>query len=359
MKAGLWETNVRLLPFGEIDFAAVQRLAEEQSVVGLVAAGLGLVSDIKVEKKHVIQFIGQTFHLEQRNQAMNRFIGGLVDEMRKDSIYALLIKGQGIAQCYERPLWRASGDVDFYLSKVNFEKAKLFFKPKVESFDPDNDTAQHINMHYDQWVVEIHGDQHGSLSPRINKVQDEIQKSLFYDGNVRSSIIGDTTVFLPSPDNDVLIVFTHFVNHFYKGGLGVRQICDWCRLLWTYKGSFNLALLEDRLQRMGLASVWMAFAAFAVDYLGMPKEVMPLYSEQGCWKRKARRICSFIMKVGNFGRNRDSSYYGKYPKLICKLISMCRRFSDTIRHARIFPIESLRFLPCEVYYGIKATIRGE
>lgn len=37
----------------------------------------------------------------------------------------------------------------------------------------------------------------------------------------------------------------------------------------------NVGLIEARLKEMGLISVW---KAFAVEYLGMPGEAMPLYS---------------------------------------------------------------------------------
>ena len=40
VRDGLWEKEVLLVPYGEIDFAEVLRLSEEQSVVGLVAAGI-------------------------------------------------------------------------------------------------------------------------------------------------------------------------------------------------------------------------------------------------------------------------------------------------------------------------------
>ena len=44
VRAGLWEKEVRLLPYGEVDYSEVMRLAQEQAVVGLVAAGLGHVT---------------------------------------------------------------------------------------------------------------------------------------------------------------------------------------------------------------------------------------------------------------------------------------------------------------------------
>lgn len=317
-----------------------------------------LPNDQRPPKVLLLQWIGEIQMLEQQNLEMNSFIEDIVDRMLKVGIYTLLVKGQGVAQCYERPLWRSCGDVDFYLSKENFDKAKAFFRPLVQSIDPDNDYSQHINMHYDPWVVEIHGNQYTALSLRVDRVMDDIHHDLFLGGNVRSWRIGNTQVFLPSENNDVLIIFAHFLKHFYKGGLGLKQICDWCRLLWTYRDTINVKLLKRRLEKMGGISIWKAFAALAVEYLGMPEDAMPFYSNKKCWKRKAEKIATFVMEVGNFGHNRDTSYYGKYPKLICKMISMWRRLGDAIRHTRIFPVESLRILPYELYCGLIAAIKG-
>jgi len=39
IRAGLWEKEVQLLPYGEMDYTAICGMAEKQGVVGLVAAG--------------------------------------------------------------------------------------------------------------------------------------------------------------------------------------------------------------------------------------------------------------------------------------------------------------------------------
>lgn len=359
LRAGLWEKEVQLLPYGEIDYSEVMRLAEEQSVIGLIAAGVQHVIDVKVPQIEFLTFIGRAVQLEQQNSAMNDFIGVLVEKMHKAGIYTLLVKGQGVAQCYERPLWRASGDIDLYLNEDDFQKAKNYFRPLVDKFDPDNDYAKHINTHYGEWVIEIHANQSCALSSRINKLMSEIHKDIFYKGSVRSWNNSGKTVFLPSADNDAIIIFTHFLKHFYKGGVGLRQISDWCRLLYTNKDSLNCELLEQRIRRAGLMSEWKAFGAFAIEYLGMPIEAMPFYSPKKKWKRKADRICDFILEVGNMGHNRDSSYFVKYPYMIRKVFSLGRRIGDLIRHARIFPLDSIRFLPSIMFNGVVSAIRGE
>lgn len=357
VRAGLWEKEARLLSFGEVDYEEVMCLAEEQSVVGLVTAGLEHVVDEKAPQEYLLQFIGQSLQLEQDNVAMNNFIEELIENMRHYGIYAILVKGQGIAQCYERPLWRMCGDVDLLLSHDNYEKAKEILVPIASTVETEWGYQKHLSITIDRWVVELHGTLRTQLLSKVDRLIDDTQKDVFYGGQVRSWMNRNTQVFLPSADNDVIFIFTHFLKHFYKGGLGLRQICDWCRLLWTYRESLNHGLLESRIRKAGLMSEWMAFGAFAVEVLGMPEEAMPLYSPALRWKRKANRILEFILMSGNMGHNREKSY-GEYPYLIKKAFSMGRRISDVVNHARIFPLDSMKFLTSIMFHGICDAVRG-
>lgn len=363
VRAGLWETEVQLTSYGEVDYADILRLAQEQAVVGLVAAGFEHVIDVKVPQQWGLRFAGQTIQLEQRNKAMNQFIADLVSEMRNADIYTLLVKGQGVAECYNLPNWRSSGDVDLLLSKDNYEKAKAFILPKGVLTEPEEAGKKHLAMQVGQWAVELHGTLRVGLSKKVDRVLDNVQHDIFYGGQVRSWMNGQTRVFLPAANEDMVYVFAHILQHFYKGGIGLRQICDWCRLMWTYKDSLNYGLLEQRIKSAGLMSEWKAFGAFAVEYLGMPSEAMPLLCQDDCHnanlKKKAHRICTFIMEVGNFGHNRDMSYYVKYPYLARKSVSAWWRVKDMCRHAMIFPLDSLRFFPRIMWNGMVSAVRGE
>jgi hypothetical protein len=289
---------------------------------------------------------------------MNAFIAELIEKLRKEDIYAILVKGQGIAQCYEKPLWRSSGDVDLLLSKDNYEKAKAFLLPLGEITEPEEANKKHFAMQIEQWTVELHGTLHVGLSARVDRMLDKVQHDIFYGGQVRSWMNGQTQVFLPAANEDVVYVFAHILQHFYKGGIGLRQICDWCRLLYTYRDSLDKDLLELRIKRAGLMTEWRAFAAMAVEYLGMPVDAMPFYSDSVKWKKKAEKILDFVLEVGNFGHNRDSNYM-KYPYVIRKCFSMGRRIGDSFRHARIFPLDSLRFFPYMMFNGVRSAMRGE
>lgn len=358
VRAGLWGTEVRLGLFENVDYSRLMEMATEQSLVGLIAAGMEYVLDTRFPKADVLRFIGQALQIEQRNKAMNAFIASLIERTRAADIYLLLVKGQGIAQCYKKPLWRACGDVDLFLSEDNYVKAKAFLLPMATSVEKEFVREKHLGLIIDGWVVELHGHLYSGLSSRVEKELDRLQEDTFYGGPVRSWMNDKTQVFLLAAENDAFYVFTHILQHFYKGGIGLRQICDWCRLLYTYRESINLDLLEQRIKRAGLMTEWKAFGALAVEYLGMPVDAMPFYSDSVKWKKKAKLIMAFVMMSGNFGHNRESGYM-KYPYFVRKCFSMGRRIGDLFRHARLFPMDSLRFSFSILRNGVRSAMREE
>ena len=368
LKAGLWsDINPYIRIDGATDWNYIYRLAQEQSVQGLVLSGIeGLRAkgiELSVPKVLLLQWIGEVQVIEQRNKAMNVYIAEIIEEMKSVGIYTLLVKGQGLAQCYNRPNWRSSGDVDLLLSKDNYEKAKAFILPKGVFTEPEEAGKKHLALQVGQWAVELHGTLRVGLSKRVDRMLDKVQYDIFYCGQVRSWTNGHTQVFLPAANEDVVYVFAHILQHFYKGGIGVRQICDWCRLMWTYKDLLNHKELELRIREAGLMSEWKAFGALAIEYLGFPKDFMPLLNVNDALnanlKRKADRIMEFILEVGNFGHNRDKSYFQNHSYFVQKCISAWRRVKDLCRHVRIFPVNSVRFFFGIMYNGIVSTVRGE
>lgn len=356
VRAGLWEQEVRLLSYGAIDFKEIYRLADEQAVVGLVAAGIKHVVDVNVPKEDVLQFVGQALNLEQWNLAMNSFISAIVEKMRRAGIFTLLVKGQGIAQCYEKPLWRTCGDIDFYLSESNYQVAKEFLKPLATLVDIEDSKRLHLGMTIETWAVELHGTMHSDFSNKMNEGLDDVHHTIFYGGEVRSWNNDGITVFLPSADNDIIIVFTHFLQHFYVGGIGLRQISDWCRLLWTYREQIDIKLLENRLKKMGLVSEWKAFGALAVEYLDMPRKAMPLYDESRKWQKKASFLKKLIMDAGNLGVNNESYRFSQSQK-VNKRTVFWRRLKEFSRLTLLFPLDAPLFF-CTYLFNRIVNPRG-
>lgn len=364
LKAGLWEdvgaekicTHTVFSEYSK--WEKVCQLATEQSVTGLIVAGIERLNvDVPMNEK--LQLIGMTVQQEQSNKAMNGFIEHYVGEMYGMGLSPLLVKGQGIAQCYNRPLWRTNGDVDLLINERDYDKAIEYLTGVASETVLQNEGNKEYGFFIEDFEIELHGSLRCGLSKVMDNLLDIIFEDSFKSQQTRTWQVGSTSVKIPSANDDVIFVFTHILKHFYKGGIGLRQICDWCRLLWSCKAEIDLDILEKRLERMKIMDEWQTFATLAVDVLGMPKEAMPFYCNQEKWKRKAVRVFNFVMKVGNFGRNRDFSYYRKYPFLIRKSISLSWRVRDIFTHSRIFPKSAILFLPIMIFDGIHAVFSND
>lgn len=357
VRAGLWEKEVRLSSYGKLDFDEIYRLASEQSVVGLVAAGLEKVVDVKVPQSIALTIAGEVLQLEQRNKAMNQYIAKLWERMKIAGIYSFLLKGQGIAQCYKRPLWRACGDIDLFLDGHNYTKAMLFMSENASVIEDEDPYIQHLGFIVDSWSVEIHGRLRGGLWKKLDDVLDKIQESVLADGKIRTWDNSETCISLPGVDEDLFYTFSHILQHFFKGGIGLRQICDWCRLMWMYRDEIDKNLLKSRLVKAGIWTEWKTFAALSVEVLGIPQETVPFYSNSQKWTRKSEQVLFFILKSGNFGHNRDFTYKADTIALRRKFLEFIYITKDSVTHFLIFPKDSLKVWWSQMKGGLKMLVK--
>lgn len=80
--------------FKGVNWEKVYRLAQEQSVQGLVLQGIGWFKnhnlsanlDLNIPKVLLLQWIGEVQMIEQRNKDMNAFIAELIEKLRKEDI---------------------------------------------------------------------------------------------------------------------------------------------------------------------------------------------------------------------------------------------------------------------------------
>lgn len=362
--------------FRNVDWGKVYQLAQEQSLQGLVLQGIDWFkvhdSGFTVSQVLLLQWIGEVQIIEQQNKTLNAFINSITKKFENEDVRGLLVKGQGVAQCYERPFWRVSGDVDLILDEENYQRGKLVLSKMASLDHEENLFDKHYSAEVDGFCVELHGTMRGMLTKKADDFMDALQVDLFKNNRFREWNNDGTVVKLPCPDDDVLFVFTHILKHFFNYGIGLRQVCDWCRLLYTFRDSLDYGLLESRLRKMGLMSEWKVFGALAVEYLGMPIEAMPFLKfrdesfkfrdrlkdkEYRKYKRKADRVLAFILETGNFGHNRDNSYYNNTNAIVRGLMSLWRHTCDSFKHSFIFPVDSIKIW-CRVFTnGISDAIK--
>ena len=78
--------------FEGVDWEKIYQLAQEQSVQGLVLAGLEQYKnlnanlDLNIPKVLLLQWIGEVQIIEKQNKDMNAFIAELIEKLRKEDI---------------------------------------------------------------------------------------------------------------------------------------------------------------------------------------------------------------------------------------------------------------------------------
>ena len=73
----------------------------------------------------------QAFRTERRNAEMDAFLAKLITKLREEGILALVVKGQAVGHLYANPSVRQAGDIDLFLDRPNYQKAKAFLSEKA------------------------------------------------------------------------------------------------------------------------------------------------------------------------------------------------------------------------------------
>ncbi len=346
-RSGIWEKPLNEDIFNDsADWEGIKELMIAQTVIGVCTNVISkLPAQLKPNQNIYFNLIMLTSNIEQANKGMNKFLIELFDACEKQKIKAFLLKGQGVAQCYPNPLLRQSGDIDLlFLETGEYKKAvdelhKYFSVPMTE-VDPDRPHALFICKDI---VVELHGDIHGAINRKAMKNTMTWTKRMFAQNPSLICNIGEAKAVLPPVHFDALFIFLHAVRHYFGSAVGLRQLSDWMRYLYTHKGDIDRTELLKDIEYLGLTKVWSVFATMAVDYLGCPEEVMPLYNNR--YKKDAKRLLRFILDSGNFG------YYDKRIQttskniLVQRFVAMKGHLGMQFRNIITFPEEALYGIP--------------
>ncbi len=86
--------------------------------------------------------------------------------------------------------------------------------------------------------------------------------------------------------------------------------------------------------------------------------------EQDVWlelygKPDFGELMRFVLLTGDFGHNRDMSYFEKYPYLLRKLISFRDGLDNALRRIPIFPRDAVAYFLRFLTHGTDAVMKGK
>ena len=358
LRSGLWNEVPERAPFvGGTDWEALHHLAFRQTVVPLVTDGLNRLPKelLPAEPERLDPFLGDLMATSNRNRVLDAFIPKLFDALA--GIPVVLVKGQALAQDYPDPERRQPGDIDLLLLPSSYEAAKEILLPKATTVLDEEKEIWHQGMRFRSVEVEIHGSISTLMSRKLDRKLAALLEEQF-DGRPFPAVsIGGAEIPVPDADFNAVYIFVHFLQHYWSGGVGLRQLVDWMTFVTVHKRDIHPVVLEVRLKDLGLLRLWKVFTGFAQEYLGCPVEKLPLAAAPD--SRKNARIWRYIRRCGNFGKNVDRSR-GEESYLVRKVHSLWRLVvADRLRHFRVFPQESVRFFLGAFGYGLQRLAKGE
>ena len=358
LRSGLWNEVPERGLFAEgVDWEALYRLAAAQTVTPLVTDGINRLPRelLPAEPERMDPFLGDMMSTANRNHVLDAFVPKLFRAL--EGIPVVLVKGQSLAQDYPDPERRQPGDIDLLLLPESYEAAKAVLLPKATTVLDEEKEIWHQGMRCRSIEVEIHGSISTLMSRKLDRQLAALLEEQF-DGRPFPTVsIGGADIPVPDADFNALYVFVHFLQHYWSGGVGLRQLVDWMTFVSVHKRDIHPVILEKRLEALGLLNIWKVFTGFVQEYLGCPAEKLPLAAAPDAGKNA--RIWKYIRRCGNFGKNVDRTRKEE-PYLVRKVHSFWRLVvADRLRHFAVFPRESVRIFLGAFGYGLQRLAKGE
>lgn len=294
-------TNLSRVPTVK-ELASIYEESEKQAVTGLLICGVDkLPANQRPPQPVLLQWIGVWQMTEQRNKTMNARCCELLGMLNAQGLRGSILKGQGIAQLYDKELrvLRQSGDIDVFVD-CGLKKALEFAKSQGQKEVEWDYKHLHLNI-WDDTEVEMHYRvevllnlwKNRKLQRWFKEHQDAIQGSRF-------KVQGGEIV-TPTVEFNVFYILLHIYRHFLYEGVGLRQIVDYYFVLKNLDANLNhdinesyayMAVREFGMVRFARGLMWVM-----QETLGMPSQWM-LWEPD---KKEGEYILKQVMTGGNFG----------------------------------------------------------
>ena len=362
IRSGLWGGKAASSPFdGGADWEALLRLASMQSLTGIFADGAGtLPRELMPPAETARRLFVTVESIRRANRRLDTVLAELEAGLRREGIEGILLKGQGVARAYLHPELRMCGDIDLYPGKGDaYLRCCEIVRSLGESEGREDESEKHFHFNRRGCSIEIHSHVMLAADPFVNRrLQRWTDEMLDDPSKLRHVEINGVEVNLPPVDFDAVFILQHIANHLLKGGIGLRQLCDWSRYLHVHAAEIDRARLGNNLRTLRLMNCWQLFGWLAVNRLGLPEAEMPFYSPRH--EKRALRCLRIILRKGNFG------HYDKAARRNLDINFILRKMQTCLivigQHAellRVIPAEVLRHLSWYLLDGIKRLFTGK
>lgn len=285
-----------------------------QMVTGICFAGVEKLPKEQLPPAELLfEWFGDVTLIKLRNQQIDEQTVTIWEQLEKDGLHSVVLKGQGIAQEYgELASLRQPGDIDIWV-KGGYQTVCDY----VQRTYPTDDLAYH-RFHYDYFKdteVELH-----HRPTLMRNLFDNRKLARWYE-----SFDSESFVYLekkgfavPPASFNVIFILTHIYRHFLFEGIGLKQVMDYYFVLKNGHTE-NTGILSPaendeikgtlkalRLARFAEAMMWILYSQ-----MGLEEQ----YLICGMNEKEGRFLLDEILQTGNFGLGDRRYRYKRWYKL--------------------------------------------
>lgn len=300
LRAGLWNRPVDradCFPLSSEEWRRIYQYGLAQTVEGVLFDGVQKLPEIWLPPRHIlVKWLVRVEKIKQRNSWMNSIISDQILFFRAHQLSPLLLKGQGVAQCYLNPERRLCGDIDWYFDRPeSFHRSNRLMREgglRV-TLNPGYTSSycwQGAEVDQHQRLFDIHN----PFLQQYLRVLEAEQKPFV------NALLLDTQQSVPiaSPLLQIVQVSVHILKHLLSFGVGLRQLCDVANLYMYYEGQFDKKALDQIYCKLRISKWIDLLHQLLVDHLGVPENKLPMPLIRSS---DARWMMDDIWRAGNFG----------------------------------------------------------
>lgn len=304
LSASLWQQPVDADLFVGIDMEVWQELLKlsdaQRTTAFLTDSILSLPEQLQPPRTLRLKLLLQCEKIEKANRRLNELLAHIEWEYRLLNCPFVLLKGQGVALCYPRPLRRTPGDLDLFLyRRGDYETTRRWIEEK--GFPCEQESLKHLGFNIGALHVENHRLMATFDRPKFDCRFREEEQRLVARGEWYSARIGGTVVQLLPPTFNASFLFIHLFHHYIHAGVSTRQLSDWLLLLSKHRNEIDKLEAARMLERLGLSRPASLFASAAVHYLGASPEIFPL--SPAPFTSTVEKVMGDILQGAHFGRH--------------------------------------------------------
>ena len=331
-----------------VEWQSLYDEAQRQAVAGILALGIErLPKEQQPPQAILLQWIGLTLQIEQRNVLTTRVCSEVVGQMEKDGLRCCVLKGQANHRYYPEGMAnrRACGDIDVWTEPNKFQVSSSKFQV--------HKVLEYVDAHWERtglcWLhcnftdksgvpVEVHFHPSFFSRPKYNK------RFQNYFSDIEQCVVRETIDGVALPvmrvEEDVIYQMNHIYRHLIDEGVGLRQVVDYYWLLRKFNDERLLVI--DKATIIEIVS-WLGMRKFAGALMYVLRELLGMKEKYLLCEpsvKDGQFLMNEILVSGNFGHDdprMGTVAQGSYIK--SRVSQAWRRFKRNMRFLTSYPGE--------------------